>query len=69
MRNSTNQRPRRQWARTAVVTIATRQPCACRVCGGAIEAGASALFKTWGIEFAHPTCGWETTTEKEGARP
>lgn len=52
-----------------MVTIATRQPCACRVCGGAIEAGASALFKTWGIEFAHPTCGWETTTEKEGARP
>ena len=69
MRNSTNQRPRRQWARSAVVTLTTRQPCTCRVCGGGIEAGAQALFKTWGIEFAHVGCGWETTIEKEGARP
>ena len=52
-----------------MVTLTTRQPCTCRVCGGGIEAGAEALFKTWGIEFAHVGCGWETTIEKEGARP
>ncbi len=45
-------------------TITLRADGVCRVCGGAMAKGESALFHQWGVDVAHVACGWVNAEER-----
>jgi hypothetical protein len=45
--------------------IQLSQDRTCRVCRGTMLASMTVLFRAWGVEFAHRTCGWLRPEEYE----
>lgn len=61
-----SQRTPRSWGRGYLAyAIALRQDRACRACEVEIRAGSPALFRSWGVDVAHVTCGWLRADERE----
>lgn len=59
--------PRRAFGRSMLPSERPAPPwgAKCRVCGEAVAAGDPVLFRAWGVEYAHPTCGWLRADELE----